>query len=219
MIRPITFTGIKNVGYASINSNVDNEVKGRTILNMQLTNDNSGNDLEQYKKLMKKYPVLVNEINDEFINVEFETNFDGYNLLMKTKVNGIAIPLKDTFIPVISFAKNLVDRVANLKSKDLKYDPDHYLMKEAQEGLIYNENIEDYLDGTSGQLSLLKGTGLTEKFDRYFNDDNISLSDKDAEKVFEAADNVVAVLHNPAYVHNGAVYLDALMSIYSKKGN
>ena len=219
MIRPVNFTGIKNVGYASVYTNTEGEEVNRNILNMQLTNDNKGNDLTEYRKLLAKHPSLINTVNDEFINVELETNGNDFYTLLKAKINGNIIPLSNETFPIIYFAKKLVDKVVNLKLKDFKSDPDHYLMKEAQEGLIYNEQIDDYLDGTSGQLGLLKGTGLTEKFDYYFNDENSSLSDGDAEKVFDAADDVVAVLHDPLYVHNGAIYLDALMSTFSQRRN
>lgn len=215
MIRPINFTGIKNAGYASVNTYTENGEKSRTILNMQLTDDKNGKDLSEYKMILNNYPSLMNDINDEFVNVEFESENQGPYVIMQAKINGNPIPVHNKFLPLLNFAKKLVNKVANFKPKDFKYDPDHYLMKEAQEGLIYNENIVDYLDGTSGELKLLKGSGLTEKFDRYFNDENVEISDAELDKVNEAADNMVAVLHDPAYVHNGATYLDALMSIYT----
>lgn len=111
--------------------------------------------------------------------------------------------------------KNIVNRIAHFKNKDFQTDSDYHLMAEAQEGLVYNENIDDYIDGTNGRLSLLDGTDLTEKFDYYLNDPNALVSEEDEELVFNAMDNVVATLHEPAYVRNGAIYLGALLKGYS----
>ena len=38
----------------------------------------------------------------------------------------------------------------------------------------------------------------------------LKLKEKDRNKVVDAAEYILESLHNPQYVHNGAVYMDAL---------
>ena len=56
---------------------------------------------------------------------------------------------------------------------------------------------------------------MTEKFDLYFNDPTIQLSEKDDEKLFNAVDEFVAVLHDPLYVKQRASLMDALLKSYT----
>ena len=69
---------------------------------------------------------------------------------------------------------------------------------------------------SGGRLDILEGTDLTEMFDFYFNDENAELDEKEEEMVFNAGDAITSILHEPAYVHNKAVHLDALIKEYLK---
>lgn len=215
MISPINFTGIKNIGYAKVYKDTPVQKNSRVVMNMELTDDDNNKDLSEYRKILTKHQGLKNEINDKYINIEYETQQQDGFIFAKAKLNGnIIIPVAENF-SVINFMKNIVNRVAHFKSKDFQIDDDHHLMKEAQEGLIYNEHIDDYIDGSEGRLSLLDGTDLTEKFDYYLNCENAEITENEEEIVFDAVDNIVATLHEPAYVHNGAQYLGALLKGYS----
>lgn len=214
MISPISFTGIKNIGYARIIDNNDFP-KSRVIMNMELTDDKCNKDLSNFKKILRTRPELKNDINDRFINIEHDSVSSNGLLYSRVMLNGNLINPEGKDSKLVNFMKGLVHRVQNFKPKDFKIDQDHHLMKEAQEGLIYKDFIDDYVDGSKGELALLKGSGLTEKFDLYFNDENVKLSDKEEEQLFNAVDDVVAVLHEPAYVHQGAGFMDALLKSYS----
>lgn len=214
MISPINFTGIKNIGYARVYKDTPERKNSRVIMNMELTDDNN-KDLSEYRTILEKNPKLKNRINDKYLNIEYETLRQDDFIFARTKLNGNVItPVAENF-SALNFMKNIVNRIAHFKNKDFQTDSDYHLMAEAQEGLVYNENIDDYIDGTNGRLSLLDGTDLTEKFDYYLNNPNALVSEEDEELVFNAMDNVVATLHEPAYVRNGAVYLGALLKGYS----
>ena len=214
MIRPINFTGIKNVGYASITMDREQGIETRTIMNMELTDDGDNKDLTEYRKILNHNQHLKNEINDRFINVEFDSLSIDNEFGTKIKINGNNVFPTDGNMNIINFTKNLVNRVAKFKKKDFVKDDYHYLTKEAQEGLIYKENIEDYIDGSSGRLDLLEGSGLVEKFAHFFNDEEVKLTDAQEEKLFVVIDNIIDVLHEPFYVHNGAIYMQALLDEY-----
>lgn len=214
MISSINFTGIKNIGYARVYKDTPERKNSRVIMNMELTDDNN-KDLSEYRTILEKNPKLKNRINDKYLNIEYETLRQDDFIFARTKLNGNVItPVAENF-SALNFMKNIVNRIAHFKNKDFQTDSDYHLMAEAQEGLVYNENIDDYIDGTNGRLSLLDGTDLTEKFDYYLNNPNALVSEEDEELVFNAMDNVVATLHEPAYVRNGAIYLGALLKGYS----
>lgn len=215
MISSINFTGIKNIAYArAYSSNGNDYKKTHTIMNMELTDDFGNKDLAEYKKILKERPNLANEINDRYVNLDLEiANTEGMSLY-RLLFNGNLIFPNMSDNKVLSFSRGLVDKIVKLKTKDFKVDPDQHLMKEAQEGLIYKNNIEYYVDGSFGRLDLLEGTGLIEKFDYLLNDKDAKLTEAQEEKLYEAIDNIVGVLHEPIYVHNGAMYMQALLKGY-----
>ena len=215
MISPINFTGIKNIGYARILGNNENNLpQTRVIMNMELTDDSQNKDLTNFRQILKKYPFMKNEVNDKYINVEYDlTRVDDF-LYSRVLLNGHLVKPEGEGGNLVNFARNLVNRVKNFKINDFKLDKNHHLSEEAQVGLVYNDNIDNYIDGTSGELDILSKTGLIEKFDLFLNDESIELSKKDEEKVFKALDEVVATLHEPVYVKQNSNYLDALLKTY-----
>lgn len=216
MISPINFTGIKNIGYARIIANKEDSLpQTRIIMNMELTDDSRNKDLTNFRQVLKKYPIFTNQINDKFINIEYDVTSVNDLLYSRLLLNGSIVRPEGEDLNIVNFAKNLVNRVKNLKVKDFKLDKKHHLSQEAQYGLVYKDNIDNYVDGTSGELDLLSKTGLIEKFDLFLNDESIELSEKDEAKLFNAIDSVVATLHEPAYVKQGSKYLDALLQNYS----
>ena len=224
MIKPISFTGIKNIASAYVTKSTylpessNAKINSRLCMNMELTDDDKNKDLTEYRKLLQDHPNLKNEINDRNLNIEYSTEKNGNLILGVLKLNGIFVGSLPNNTDLLNFANHLVQRVANFKEKDFHNDPKQHLMPETQEGLIYKENIDNYLDGTSGRLDFLEGTGLTEKFDLYFNDENVELNEDDEEKIFNAADEIATIFHEPAYVHNKAIHLSALIKDYIATG-
>ena len=88
MIRPINFTGIKNVGYTRVIIDHNPNIEEKTIMNMELTDDGKNQDLAEYRKFLKSNPSLKNEINDRFINIEFDSFTVGDGFGTKMGING-----------------------------------------------------------------------------------------------------------------------------------
>ncbi len=219
----INFNGIQNIGYVRVTNNDTYGRSSRCAMSMELTDDAVHKDLTEYRKIIKANPILTNEINDKFVNIEFETKSIGDLTIIINKLNGTPILGTPANAKLIGFMKNLLNRITNFKEKDFKVDKDFHLTLVANENLIYNEPIDNYIDGTSGRVGLLEGTGLTEKFDLYMNsvpddidEEELNLRD---EQISKAIGDVVATLHEPAYVSNGAIYMNALMQGYAKSLN
>ena len=156
MLAPVNFTGIKNIGYTKVYSTDNRNLQHRRyMLNMEMTNDANGKDLSIYRQLTGHYPELKNEVNANFLNIEFDCcNVDNF-LLVNTKMNGVPIPRVNENSMFIKFIDNIIHRVAKFKEKDFELDESHPLMKEAYQGLIYKEDMDDYFDGTSGKLDFI----------------------------------------------------------------
>lgn len=224
MLAPVNFTGIKNIGYTKVYATDNRNLQHRRyMLNMEMTNDANGKDLSIYRQLTGHYPELKNEVNENFLNIELDCcNVDNF-LLVNTKMNGVPIPRENENSMFIKFIDNIIHRVAKFKKKDFKLDNGRHINKEAYQGLIYKEDMGGYFDGTSGKLDFIlqeyiddnadgKAETLTDKFNRYLNYDMMKLKEKERHKVVDAAEYILETLHNPQYVHNGAVYMDALVS-------
>lgn len=228
MISPIGFTGIKNIGYTKFyTTDEDVTIHSRYALNMQLTDDEKGKDLTEYKKLLKEHPDLKNEVNGNYLNVELDS-FSVYDLFaIKTKMNGKTVIRNNENYKITEFMDKIVRKIASFKTKDFDTDEWHHLEEETLNGLVYNEHIDDYVDGTEGSLDLLcqeynddnlNGTSepLVMKIHRYLNDENAELKEGDDLKVSNAIDYILETLHNPMYVHNGAVIMGAIIKGMNK---
>lgn len=211
-INPVSFTGIKNVGYAKISNEAPGIHVSRNIMNMELTDDDENKDLSEFRKIVKEFPVLKNDFDDKFVNIELTTvTYNHADMTFIPRLNGQSIPASEQTLPVLNFMRGLVDRVSKFKGKDFKTDPWHYYSPETYNGLIYEENLSDYITGMSGELDILKGSGIYESFEDYFEKEG----DFDKKHLVETTEAVAEVLHNPQYVHNGSVYLGALLKGYS----
>lgn len=210
MIRQINFTGIKNIGYARLFSSEDQQPFTRDIINMELTNDAKNKDLFEYQKLVADYPAYKNDINDKYLNLEFEAKkMVGYNV-GRLKINGKVLHFKEEENrPILNFVKGMVDKVSKLKINDFKKDKMYLLSKEAQNGFIYNEDPIDYISGFSGHIDFIEGTDLANKLENLYNAEN--LTEAQAKKLFRVTDDIIDILHDPLYVHNGSVYMKALL--------
>lgn len=222
MISPIGFTGIRNIGYTKYYTNdEDDNFHSHHALNMKLTDDKNGKDLSAYKKLLRDNSGFKNEVGNEYLNIELDTFMINDLFAIKTKMNGNTVKRTYENRDIISFMDKLVHRIASFKNKDFDTDEWHHVSDEAADGLIYNESIDDYIDGTKGSLDLLcseynddnldgNAESLVLKLHRYLNDE-VELSEEDDEKVIDAIEYILETLHNPMYVHNGAVIMNAMV--------
>ncbi len=219
-ISPVSFTGIKNIGFAKISKDTPEIQISRNILNMELTNDVEHKDLSEYKKILKNFPTLKNNINDKFVNIEMTSIYNNTgDLTFIPRLNGQVIPFSQKTKPILNFMHNFVDRVFKLKTNDFKIDPKYVNSYTAYKGLIYNEELDNYITGISGELNILKGTGVIENFANYLYKQGNELTTEGVEYFKNTVEGVAEVLHNPQYVHNGSGYMDALMRGYKNLVN
>lgn len=213
-INPISFTGIKNIGYAKISSDIPELHVSRNIMNMELTNDKEHKDLAEYKKIVQKFPILRNKFNENFINVELTSIKNDNDLTFVPRLNGVAIPASQETNPIINFMQNLISRITRLKTSDMKTDPKYINSYTAYKGLVYNEELDNFISGISGEFDILKGTGVTEHFADHFLKEGDTITKQEAEYFTDTVQGVTEILHNPQYVHNGSIYLEALLKGY-----
>lgn len=228
MISPIGFTGIKNIGYTKYYTTDENvDFHSHYALNMKLTDDENGNDLTAYKMLLKDNPDFKNKVNNEYLNIELDSFMVNDLFAIKTKMNGNTVKRTHENHKITGFMDKLVHRIASFKMKDFDTEEWHHLDEDATNGLIFNENIDDYIDATKGSIDLLcqeyiddKPGGNAEplimKLHRYLNDENIKFKNGDEEKIFNAVDYIMETLYAPMYVHNGAVIMDAIVKGMNK---
>ena len=224
------FNGIKNIGYARIINKQEHCT--RSAMHIELTNDEQGNDLDNYRAFLYQRPEFRNHIAPNDLTIEIATKPTPYGPMLMAQINGIPVPLDKKNKPIMKYVESLTERIARMPEKDFVVDPDYALTDQAQRGLMYKEPIDDYLDGTSGELDLLEGTGLIEKFDLYMNtiptiakeyepenefesealDEELDEIDK---KTMQAMDDVISVLYEPAYVKYKSIFFNAAIRGYN----
>ena len=109
----VTFQGFRNTGVQNITlKRFPNEEIKISLLNLELTNDITGKDLNSFEKILKKYP---NEINHNFLNLGIWEYKDKFN--EGSTYSGLVINDKDCIISYKNLS--LLEKVANLIKKIL----------------------------------------------------------------------------------------------------
>ena len=175
-INPVSFQGIKNISYAKVNDIEDEPYHSRLCLNMELTNDKYGNDLNEYDKLLKTYPDLNNELYPSFVNIEFET--------AEIRPNKYIIQKPDDFKTDRNY----------LNSGLSEYCP------------IYNESLGNYLFGTDENINIygknytVMDDKLSEILDKV---DDGTATGKEKKYIANIMNKVSAILHDSYYINSG----------------
>lgn len=224
------FNGIKNIGYARIINK--QEPCTRAAMHMELTNDEKGNDLDHYRAFLQQRPEFINSIAPNDLTIEIATKPIQYGSMLMAQINGTPVPLDPKNKAVMEYMNYLTKRIVKMPEKNFVVDPDYAFTDQAQRGLMHGEPIDNYLDGTSGELDLLEGTGLIEKFDLYMNAIPSVAKEYEPETEFEnealekeldeidkitmkAMDDVISVLYEPAYVKYNSIFFDAIVQGYT----
>jgi len=155
----INFTGIKNIGAVEViipSNNCD-----MSILSMQLTDDEQGNDLEKFKKSFYKNQNLNDYLTayDGALSINVSTNVKKEEDYLPNKytfyVNGTELEVNDDNLPVFSYLAKLTGKIANKKDSEMGGDVNY----------IKSPNF-------------LKGTSLGYFFKQYFySNTNINIPD------------------------------------------
>lgn len=164
MISNINFTGLKNIGgMYNIEINVDPRNSDtylkpveRKYLLVKLTNDNTGNDLDEYvKALALGTPDLdgFEFLHDKtYVNI-FSEKFHHSSKKPKIFLNLTNLPLKRNTVPMFDFLAKLTKKIAQMPDSKFIYD-DSFMMKDPADLYIMGDtriseiskNQREYLD-------------------------------------------------------------------------
>ncbi len=170
----VNFTGIKNIGYMKIQNQFTNTEND--VLSFQVTNDRSGNDLDEFKNAIKKMDTkenYINPINTGLITIasckqnkegEFET--PDYEFFLNSK----KLPINDSSLPMFTYLAKVTKNIEAKKKDDFIVNKDYL-------------ESEDFLRGT--------GVGYAMNFVAKA-DSSINLK------------QAVEYLHSPGAAHIGA---------------
>lgn len=137
----ISFTGIRN---ASFVVDKDDHCKYNKFryFNTQLTDDALGNDLSEYKKLIKKFPDLQNPYYSNFVNIGHCKTFDTDIFAL----NGKLIPEHDKFLPVFSFIGKLSDKVSKMPEDSFIHDRKYLISDYADKALLLDKKLSEEMN-------------------------------------------------------------------------
>lgn len=146
----ISFTGFKNLSYAKdlYGSKSPNCIIQR-FMNVELTNDASGQDLEMLKNLIKKYKTernfdLTNPLNPNFVNIFY---FNAKEMGKKAfSFNGIVLPKNKVTMPIYDFIARLTNKIASTPNELLPVEESYIKSKEAPFALLIKEHITTHVD-------------------------------------------------------------------------
>lgn len=133
----VSFTGIKNVGYMACGS----AEKGiyKKAFNFQVTNDEQGNDLDKFDKVLEKTGTVEKYQSDTpgLISLLISrTSKEDRSSEYKVVLNNNELELNDKNLPIFSFLSKTIDSIINKTKEELVLD----------DGVLEDNNI---YDGTS----------------------------------------------------------------------
>ncbi len=164
-INNINFTGISNIGFAQFRREPGAKHALSSSLSMVLRDDLKGNDLSEFKSVLKK---ITNSPNEYYFDkskpnvLNLECYRDRNDSLVM--LNGNVLEVKNKTMPLFTYLAKLTRKILNMPEKDIVVNKD-YVTYEAPKNLVYGGEIK------FGNIS------DDEKFQKL-----ISLFDKDSAK-------------------------------------
>ncbi len=137
----IHFTGIRNASYIVLKGQRHSfPVKDR-ILNVQLTDDEFGKDLSEFKKAIRDTGnKFLNPFRDDFVNIDHYSM--NRNELPMLYLNGEAIPETDEHLPIFSFIGKLTKKIAAMPEENFINDLG-YLKHYADKALLLDQKLSE----------------------------------------------------------------------------
>lgn len=162
-----TFTGIRNLSYLKIHhanqkTKIPSEPMERYVLNMELTNDATGNDLAEFQTLLKKTGLRTQKhpLNPNFLNIEMFTN-SGYSDTGRVIfLNRVGIKITDNMLPMMSFVGKLLKRISNMREQDFQFDRLYWTSNNVSKNTLMGEDILEFVpNGLSikEQVEIIRG--------------------------------------------------------------
>lgn len=140
----IQFTGFRNASYiVNTTKNGSIPMKER-ILNVQLTDDELGKDLSEFKNIIKNTGgKFFNKINKDFVNINyFSINRDDAPAFL---LNGKLLQETDENLPIFTFIGKLTKKITKIPEESFVNDLD-YLKFQANRSLLLDRNLSEELD-------------------------------------------------------------------------
>lgn len=136
----ISFSGIRNTSCVVERDDADSNITTR-YLNTQLKDDENGNDLMDYKKLISNHKTFQNPYYSNFVNIACISN-SGANVFM---LNGHIIPETDEYLPLFSFIAKLTEKITNAPEKTFVNDRNYLLSNYADYALLLDRKLSTEL--------------------------------------------------------------------------
>lgn len=148
-----TFTGVKNLSYLKIKhykqkTKNPNQPLERYVLNMQLTDDATGNDLTEFRTLIKNTGInnfSKHPINPEFLNIEIFTNSTYSESGQMIFLNRQGLKISDNILSIMSYVGKLLKRITNMEDKEFTLENQYFNPINLRKSTLMGEDIFDIL--------------------------------------------------------------------------
>ncbi len=137
----ISFQGIKNTSFIIDQDDYCKFDKTR-YLNTELTNDQFGRDLEEYRELIKNFPEFENPFSNKFVNIAHCKRYDTDSF----QLNGKNIPENDKHIPIFSFLSKITKKISTLPDEQFTQDLSYLKSNLADYGLLMDKRLTEELN-------------------------------------------------------------------------
>ena len=157
----INFTGIKNVGYETrqyfhyVNNHESGdefeEVEDEHFLNLELTDDKDGNDLSEFKKMIKTTDLNYYDhpVDPAMLNIAISRDvvrdYLGQTIDYQVYINEAdkELVIKDENLPFFTYLAKLMNKVKDTPDNKFKLEDDYLYSKDAAVSVIIGEDLED----------------------------------------------------------------------------
>ena len=157
----INFTGIKNVGYETrqyfhyVNNHESGdefeEVEDEHFLNLELTDDKDGNDLSEFKKMIKTTDLNYYDhpVDPAMLNIAISrdvvSDYLGQTIDYQVYINEAdkELVIKDENLPFFTYLAKLMNKVEDTPDNKFKLEDDYLYSKDAAVSVIIGEDLED----------------------------------------------------------------------------
>ncbi len=141
-INNINFTGISNIGFVQFKREPGAKHALSSSLSMVLRDDLKGNDLSEFKSVLKK---ITNSPSDYYFDkadphiLNLECYRDRNDSLVM--LNGNVLEVENETMPLFTYLAKLTRKIFNMPEKDIVVNKD-YVTYEAPKNLVYGEEIK-----------------------------------------------------------------------------
>lgn len=133
----ISFKGFKNAGVQSLKFfDYTGERARMNLLNCELTNDITGNDLEIFERVLKKFP---NDLNHNFLNIqlwEYKKGSDNAYQSSKLFINNKECPVNNKNLSGLERIANLLKRIIKTNNENFVVNND-YIDNDAKDSFVH----------------------------------------------------------------------------------